>query len=118
MIRLCYITIILLITNCDVFAQTANANITATISTPVGMEVSKEINSTDISVMNILPAADYNTIANKKLRLPLVNIIGKNFSHTVTLEEYNGVIDRNKNNLTTFYSQKKYSFVNVTVNFD
>jgi hypothetical protein len=119
MIRLLYITLILLVTNCDVYAQTAYANITAIITTPVGMEISSEINSSDFSVINNeVPGSDSNINANRKVKPSLVNIIGKTFSHTVTVEKYNELRNTDKSNGSTFYSVKNNSFVKVTVNFD
>ena len=118
MIKLVYTTVILFLINSNVFAQTAHATISATITTPVGMEISNDINLNNFSQVNKITSGSDAIISNQGKIISLINIIGESFSHNVTVENYYALSDRNMENEKTLSVRKRESYVGITVNFD
>lgn len=96
MLKLAYITFMLVITTSSLFGQTSFASATATIVTPVGAEISGDINfkyfSGEVSNAAVTPNIDRRNssggvkiIANEN-RSTSLNIIGGSFAYDITIQ--------------------------------
>lgn len=97
MIKLLYITCIFLLTNSNVFGQVAYATASATIVTPVGAEISGDINFGDFSTGSshgtIAPGSDGMAkstggvkLVKDKTGAVSLNVIGGSFAYDVTIQ--------------------------------
>ena len=121
MYRLFFI-VIFLITTSHLCGQVSHATASATIVTPVGAEISGEINDVNFSSNNVRARSagenikDSNPDSNRDEKdLSFLKIIGETFSHHVTVET--GNVFKRKGNEETF-PRNHESFVRITVNFD
>ena len=115
MFKLIYISLVLLVINSNVFGQTSSASASATIVTPVGAELSGDINNADLFSKNqgTSSSSNNNDIENKK-QVSFLKIIGDTFAHQVTVE--NDIILTREG--VTRTAHKDESLVGITVNFD
>lgn len=113
MIKLFYIGCIFLFIQNNVLGQTAHATVTATITTPVGAEISNDINFETISKIKTTPANENLINQGQNENMPFLKVIGDSFAYNVTIE--NDVLLKQKIYPST---QKNNSFLSITVNFN
>jgi len=117
MIKLFYIGCISLFIHTNVFGQTAHANITATITTPVGTEISNDIDTETLSKIRTTQVNDNLIQQGQNENMPFLKVIGDTFAYGVTVED--NVLLKRKEDKETFPStQKNESFLSITVNFN
>lgn len=119
MFKLFYIACILLIINSRLYGQTSTASVTASLVTPVGAEISGDINYADFfnkGLSTETPDAQIQGIEKGK-HLSFLKIIGEVFSHHVTVET-DIILKRKRENEVTLSARKPESLVSITVNFN
>ena len=116
MYRLFFIGIFLITTG-HLFGQVSHATASATIVTPVGAEISGDINDVNFLSKNVKIISDDMNIKNSKSENDhsFLKIIGESFSYYVTVETEN--VFKRKGKEETF-PRNQESFVSITVNFD
>lgn len=121
--RLFFISIFIL-TSANLFGQTSHATASATIVTPVGAEISGEINDVNFFSKNVRTRSSDVNIKNSnpdsnrdEEDLSFLTIIGEIFSHHVTVETLD--IFKGKKETEEILTARKHElFVSITVNFD
>lgn len=103
----------------NVSGQTAHATVTATITTPVGAEISGDIR------LEKFPAKGKSIIKGHTVKpvndeqLSFLKVIGESFVHTITIENDTVLLKRKKDVNESYESPGKYRpSLCITVNFD
>ncbi|HUS02028.1 MAG TPA: hypothetical protein VMY77_09890 [Chitinophagaceae bacterium] len=101
------------------FGQVSHANISATVTTPVGAELSGDINGEKLADNNLITT--YSVTAKdlkKAINLTFLKIIGEEFSHNTTVEKDQIILKRKENEEAQILSNAMQRVVRITVNFD
>lgn len=115
--KLFYTTCMFLFIATKMFGQVSHATTSATIVTPVGAELSADINETKkINTNAITNPADITSKNNQKENdVSYLKIIGDIFSHYTTVENDDVILIKKESEEIL---PGKKSFVRITVNFD
>ena len=118
MTKLFYIGCIILFIQNTVCGQTAHATVTATITTPVGAEISNDINFEKFSKINKTQVSDNRLASAQNETPPFLKIIGDTFVHDVTIENDTVQIKRKKDSNGNRPPERIQPSLNITVNFN
>src|SRR5688572_29687179 len=122
MVKFFYIAFIVILIQESASGQVAHATISATITTPVGAEISGDISFEKFTSSNKSTKKGVEAESSEKI-LP-IRIIGESFAHTVTIEneiiENATVLLKRKKDIKEGYpSNRTYGpLTTITVNFD
>lgn len=117
MTKLFYTGFIFLLIQNNVFGQVAHATITATITTPVGAEISGDMNFERIAGSRTTSLKDNLIQQRPNGSIPFLKVIGDTFAYAVTIED--NVPLKGKEDKETYPpTLKNESFLSITVNFN
>ena len=119
MARFFYITCIFILIQNNVFGQVAHGTITATITTPVGAEISGDV-SFEKFALKMKSITKNRNVANPENNETIspVKVIGETFAYNVTIEK-DVLLKRKKDSKERYQSPEKYEpSLSITVNFD
>ena len=117
MVKLFYIGCIFLFIQNNVLGQTARATITAAITTPVGAEISNDINYETLSKIKTASVNDLLIKQGQNETMPFLKVIGDSFAYAVTVED-DVLLKRQEDKKTYPPTQMNESFLSITVNFN
>ena len=114
MAKLFYTGCIFFFIHANVFGQTAHATISATITTPVGAEISQDINFEKLSTVKTSSLIK----EEQNESLSFLKVIGDSFAYDVTIENDIVLLKRNKERKEYQPAEKYQPSLNITVNFN
>lgn len=118
MTKLFYTGCIFLLIHANVYGQTAHATVTATITTPVGAEISNDINLENFSTGKAASVNNKLIKEGQNEPLPFLKVIGDSFAYDITIEN-DIVLLKRKKELKEYQPAGKYQpSLNITVNFN
>ena len=120
MTKLFYIACFFILIQDNVSGQVAHATISATITTPVGAEISGDISLETFPVkMSSTKTNENITKAVNNETRSFLKVIGESFAHTITLENDMVLLKRKKDSNESYQPPQQYRpSLSVTVNFD
>lgn len=119
MARFFYIACTFILIQNNLSGQVAHGTISATITTPVGAEISGDINFEEFAVKmkSIIKKRNVINPENDDMPSP-VRVIGESFAYNVTIENDTVLLKRKKAIREDQFPEKYEPALSITVNFD
>lgn len=120
MVKLFYIACFFILIQNNVLGQIAQATISATITTPVGAEISGDISLEELQVkIRSTKTNERITEQANNEKLSPIKVIGESFAYNVSIENET-VLIKSRTDINESYQSAKKSveYLSVMVNFD